>query len=207
VTCTDCGSDRPDELATGGERTPCPVCGGTAITVHLSAVAEAVSSASGMLTMALRPGQTRGWQDRWQLMQDDLARQLLPRTEPLTDNSIRRAHAELQLLFVQAHHLEDALMSEAGIPLDKVKSAKTAEPVLALLEDLANLDKHVHLDRHPRSGEVPRVVDVYGVTGSGVTSWSLKVTIEHKGTQQDGLEIAQSAIASWHRVLSGWKLT
>lgn len=206
VTCTECGADRPDELATGGTPTPCPVCGATAITIQLSGVAEAVSSASGMLTKALRPGQTRGWQDRWQLIQDDLARQLLPRTEPLTDDSIRQARHELHSLFVQAYNLRDALIEEAGIPLGKMKSAITNEPALALLADMANLDKHGRLKRRPWSGDVPRVVDVHGVTGSGVAEWSLKMTVGHKGNQRDGLEIAKSGVASWHRVLSSWKL-
>ncbi len=206
VTCTECGSDRPDELATVGERTRCPVCVWTAITIHLSAVAQGMSSASGKLTMALRPGKTRGWQQRWQLIQDDLARQLLPRTEPLTDDSIRQAHHELQSLFVQAYNLRDALTEEAGIPLRKMKSAIANEPALALLADMANLDKHGRLKSRPWSGDVPRIVDVQGVTGSGVAHWGLKVAVELKGIQRDGLEIAQSGIASWHRALSDWKL-
>ena len=77
---------------------------------------------------------------------------------------------------------------------------------LALLADLANLEKHVKLNRPPRSGDVP-TINVEGLQrGSGEGGWRLKATITHQGTTLDGLDVVSAVVESWRRQLKSWGL-
>jgi hypothetical protein len=102
-------------------------------------------------------------------------------------------------------------VSEAAI-----EAAVTGDPDLALLADLANLDKHSKLNRPPGSGAVPRVSFGSGAVprvsfqavqaGSGEGGWRLVMTIQHQGKVLDGLDFARAAVAAWERHLKAWKL-
>jgi hypothetical protein len=59
--------------------------------------------------------------------------------------AINAANHRLQSFYIQAYHLKDALKSAPAI-----EPAIAADPALALLADLANLDKHSRLNRPPR---------------------------------------------------------
>jgi hypothetical protein len=92
-----------------------------------------------------------------------------------------------------------------GLTASDVESAITTDPTLALLADLANLDKHFVLTHPPRSGDVPRV----GVLRSTTLSrggWQLEMPIEHKGRTMNAVELAPKVVESWLRHLEEWGL-
>jgi hypothetical protein len=164
-------------------------------------MASATVSASATLT----PGdQARGWQRRWADIQRELARLLEPRTVPLSAEGVGIAERELLSFYVLAYHLKDLLKMETTAP--GIEKAITNTPALALLCDLANLDKHGHLKDEPRSNHRPEVVKREGTTGSGAGGWRLDVTIQHGPDARDGLEVAREAVDAWRQLLTGWSL-
>jgi hypothetical protein len=150
----------------------------------------------------------RGWKQRWEDAQRELAELLVPSRESLSADNIQTARNRLASFYVQTYHLKDALKAEAGsirVPESEIERAINREPDLALLADLGNLDKHGKLSHPPRSGDVPRYT---ALRGRGLFSggWVLEVEIAHAGRQKDGLRVAQAAVDAWRRVLLGWGL-
>ena len=207
VTCAGCHSPRPPELATGAPRTACPKCGESGITVHVN-LQEFVTT-TDRVDLALTPGdQTRGWERRWKEALRWLDELLRPRTEPLSGEAVHAAAHALHSFYVQTYHLKDALIADTtatGIAPAAVENAITNDPALALLADLANLDKHGNLNRSARSGVVPVITVVEG-SSAGLSGWRLHLTIQHGASQLDGLYVAQAAVAAWRAALSGWGL-
>jgi hypothetical protein len=123
---------------------------------------------------------------------------------------VRRTAGDPAVTAAQTYHLKDALKREAvatGVTGGVVEAAISSDPALALLADLANLDKHGMLDHPPRSGHVPAITAVEGqsldVPPGG---WRLHLTVDHGGKIMDGLEIAQAAVDGWRRYLAAWGL-
>ncbi len=164
---------------------------------------------SASLSMELTPGaQARDWRQRWIEIQEDVKRLLAPHSEPLSAASIQNANHDLHSFFVQAYHLKDSLKKDAGttgVSKTTIEDAITADPHLALLADLANLDKHGKLRDPPRSGDIP-TWEVSGVS-DGDAGWRLSLTIRHKGKTHDGLNFAGEAVSAWERHLSRWGLS
>jgi hypothetical protein len=166
---------------------------------------------SSSLSMELVPGtQARDWRQRWIGIQEHLKRLRAAHPEPMSAASIQNANHDLQSFFVQAYHLKDSLKQDAGttgVPETTIENAITADPHLALLADLANLDKHGKWDprKKPRSGDVP-TWDVSGVS-DGDAGWRLSLTIRHKGKTHDGLSLAGDVVSAWERHLNGWGLS
>jgi hypothetical protein len=160
VVCSRCGADRPAEFATGAPRTPCPDCGATAITISRSFTADQKVTAS--LTSTLRPAdQERGWGRRWRQIQRELGELLAQRSGGRSAETIQAARHDVHSFYVQAYHLKDSLKEESatiGVTKAAIEQAVTDDPALALLADLANLDKHGSLNQPPRSGYVPRIL-------------------------------------------------
>ncbi len=209
VTCAGCGVQRPPGLGTGAvPRTPCSDCGATAISVHVSLFEELKVTDS--VSARLHPAdQARGWGRRWQEIERELAELQAPQADGVSGYAIHAARHRLHSFYVQAYHLKDALREEAsstGVAGAAVETAVTAEPALALLADLANLDKHGALNRPPRSGHVPRIISASGTTDATAAGWRLDLEIEHGGNRVDGLTVAAAAVAAWRRVLTGWGL-
>jgi len=211
VTCTECGAEREPELGQGAPRTPCPECGATTINVSLgvSEMAAAVSM-TATLTAKLQPAeQARDWRRRWAEIERELSELLAPQQDGLSADAIHAARHRLHSFYIQAYHLKDALKEEAsttGVAKQAVEDAISADPSLALLADLANLDKHGNLNKPPRSGHVPRVVSESGTSGTDGPGWRLNLEIEHDGKILDGLQVADAAVAAWRRELTGWGL-
>jgi len=119
-------------------------------------------------------------------------------------------HAWLQRLFsffIQAYHFKDALKDAApalGLNVSDIEDAITNDPSLALLADLANLDKHFKLTRTPRSGCVPVIEQISGVDSSTGTGWFLSVKIKHGAIVLDGIAVAKDTIAAWKEKLLAW---
>jgi hypothetical protein len=161
--------------------------------------------------MTLKPGdQSRGWRRRWEQAHRELEALLAPSTEPMSADSIHAARHRLHSFYVQTYHLKDALIAEeasTGVSRELIEKAITDDPDLALLADLANLDKHGKLTKPPRSGHVPIIRSVEGdAEDSAMRGWRLRLTVDHGGSSLDGLDIAQEAIDAWRRTLASWGL-
>ena len=210
VRCSGCGRFRPRRPASTPDQVPCPRCGGTALTISASFMATAMSDATAVAS--LQPGdQGRGWERRWQDIQDEAPRVLAPITSAISGEDIQRARRRVLSFYITAFHLKDALIAAApttGISPKRVEDAVNAEPELALLADLANLDKHEELTRRTHSGHAPREVRRAGATlpGSPSPGWQLQLEFEHNGVTVDGLKIVQQSVDAWRRVLQGWGL-
>lgn len=209
ISCPGCGASRPSSLANTVPRPPCSVCGEQGIAVRLG-IAEEVNTADS-ISIAMRPGdQRQDWQRRWSDVKEQLPRLLAPREEELSGSAIFAARAELLSFFVRSYHIKDALCAEAsplGLSREAIEEAITADSDLALLADLANLDKHLRLNRPPRSGSVPVIEDASGVrAGSGEGGWMLELPIRHAGAVRDGLDVATVTTATWEALLERWGL-
>jgi len=209
VSCPKCGAARPAEIAQIAPRPPCPECGAQGIAITMGVATEV--NVAMKLRAAIRPGdQSRGWERRWADINTELQRLLAPRTVTLSGDAVLANRRELLSFYVHAYHLKDALKEEAGtagIGEAEVEAAIGADPDLALLVDLANLDKHLKLRRPPRSGDVPRIGEVQGSqAGSGEGGWRLEQVIEHRRQNLDGLTVARNAVSAWHRLLTKWGL-
>lgn len=119
-------------------------------------------------------------------------------------------HAGLQRLFaffIHAYHLKDALKEAApqlGLKPSDIEDAITNDPRLALLADLANLDKHMKLTKPPRSRHAPVVNEISGADSKDGNGWCLVAKIKHGSSTLDGLAIARGAIAAWQEKLTTW---
>lgn len=192
----------------GTARSPCPHCGGTSLTIEVS-IAEALSL-SDHVQAALVPGnQTRDWKQRWKLVQDELALIVRPHTETMSGESIHSALQRLFSFFISAYHLKDALKDAApgiGLSGSDVEIAVTNDARLALLADLANLDKHMKLNRAPRSGTVPVIGEISGSDDPKGGGWRLSLQISHGTRSLDGLSVAEAAVNAWREKLAAWQL-
>lgn len=204
--CSSCGAPRWQEAST--ERTPCPTCGGTALTF-----AESLHESlciSDQLRGGLYPAaQAHDWQVRWEAIQRELCKIEAPQVGIMSGPAIHDVTQQLRSFFVQAYHLKDALKtasSQQGMPGKKdIEATIDSDPRLSLLADLANLDKHVKWDIKkfkPRSGNVPSYGSLSGWDCAG--GWRLKVEIRHGNSCLDGLSIARDAVTAWAEKLKGW---
>jgi hypothetical protein len=209
VRCAKCGAVLPADFASMASRPPCPACDEFGIAVELG-IAEELDLAES-LSVSLVPGdQSNGWERRWEEAQEQLRHLVSPRSGELSGQAIHAAQYELLNFFVHAYHIKDALKAESasiGLIERQIEDAIDANPTLALLADLANLNKHFELTKPPRSGHVPTIGPVKGTqSGSGDGGWRLELTVEHAGKTLDGLKIAREVIAEWQRQLAGWGL-
>jgi hypothetical protein len=189
------------------DRIPCPHCGGLAR--HIGVTANDSLKVSDSVSVELTPGaQARDWRQRWTEIHEHLTRLLARHHEQLSAKTIQTANHELHSFFVQAYHLKDALIHDSattGIQASVIENAITTDTHLALLADLANLDKHGKLNKPPRSGNVP----VYGVISGRSNSdpgWQLSAEIKHKGQLLDGLTVAGEIVHAWTTQLAHWRL-
>lgn len=133
-----------------------------------------------------------------------------PMTSTMSGNAINSAHHRFQSFLVQCYHLKDALRNDpnSGVEKDAVESAINADPRLALLADLANLDKHFQHDprRPPRSGDVPEIAEVREEEPGSGGGWRVRVQIKHRGKSRDGFDVAGQAMEAWREHLERWGL-
>jgi hypothetical protein len=209
VSCPQCGLSYPPEIATTVPRPPCPRCGARGIAIGIQPAIE--TDIAMPLEVAISPRyEAWDWKRRWEHAQNELGRLMARDTEELSGEAVKAAHRELQTFFIHTYHLKDALIAEApsrGLLPKTIEDAITNDPDLALLADLANLDKHFKLNRPPRSGAVPEIISTQGVrAGSGKGGWRLEVKIMHNGKLLDGLKVASAALEAWRRHLEQWRL-
>ncbi len=208
VTCSKCGASRPPELASKHEHPPCPHCAATALTISVS-IEESITI-SDHCTADLIPGnQARDWKQRWRLIQDDLQVVSSPHTEVMSGKSIHTSLQSLFSFFIHTYHLKDALREaapELGLEPSDIENAITNDPRLALLADLANVDKHMKLTKSPRSGCVPVIEQISGTDNSTGHGWRLVAKIKHGKSMLDGLSVAYDAVKAWREKLETWGL-
>jgi hypothetical protein len=111
----------------------------------------------------------------------------------MSGGAINTANHRLQSFYIQTYHLKDSLKNV----VPTIEADISADPVLSLLADLANLDKHSQLNRPPRSGEVPRILSVSGEEAGSWGGWRLRLQSQHKGLTLDGLDVAREAMDAW----------
>jgi hypothetical protein len=201
AACSSCGLDRSDDstLSTP-ECEPCAACGATAVT-YGRPLSETVAT-SVTITTTFRPGaQERDWQIRWSQLQHRLGSVTAPRSNLRSADTVHSAEQDLFEFFVSAYHLKDALIADGAAPKKLVEAAIHANPNLALLADLANMDKHRRLDMPPRSGEVPVIDGPAAEASDNSATWRLILTIRHKGQRIDALAFANSVIDAWRKSL------
>jgi hypothetical protein len=120
--------------------------------------------------------------------------------DDMSGQAIEAAYRDLRSFYVRTYHIKDPLKQDAaslGLQPSDIEDAISNDSDLALLADLANLDKHFKLNKRPRSGAVPNLAHVQGVrAGSGEGGWRLDVKIRHGARVLDGLEVAEG---SWRR--------
>lgn len=204
VTCSKCGSVRPSDLALASDRPPCETCGATSLVIGASMCEriEASVSAAGEL---IPGGQTRDWRRRWDLIQDQLQLVLRPETVIMSSEAIHQSLQRLTSFFILCFHLKDALIDAApklGLKREDVEGAINGDSRLALVADLANLDKHMILTRRTKSGIAP---EYDGISGLDQTTggWRLSARIKHGPLLLDGLSVAQDAVDAWREWLNG----
>ena len=202
--CAGCGRDRSEDLSlTNTKRTLCPNCGTTSLS-FTRAMTETLTMSTS-LSSSLSPGvQDRNWHLKWQQLATRLPHVSGPRTEQRSATAIHSATQDLFEFFVSAYHLKDAVIADNVIGKQIVEDTINNSPTLALLADLANLDKHRKLTKPPRSGDVPVVTRISDISvGPG---WQLSVSIRHKGTVTDGVAFATQVVDEWRRHLQSWNL-
>ena len=206
VTCSKCGGRRPPELSATTERPPCPNCGSTALTFNVTA--KGSISISGHCSAELIPGnQNRDWKQRWKLIQGEIKRISSPETAVMSSESIHAALQRLFAFFILAYHLKDALKEaapELGLTSSGIEDTITNDPRLALLADLANLDKHMKLTKPPRSGHIPAVEQISGADSTNGSGWRLVAKIKHGSSTLDGLTVAHDSISAWQEKITAW---
>lgn len=198
--CAGCGKPRCDQAGLpAAERAPCLDCGNTALnwTVH----AWDTVTATATVSASLRPGdQSNDWRKRWATLEADLTKVTGVLTIPLSSESIRTAERELMQFLGSCYHLKDILKADQVLPSKDVEHAITNTPALALLADLANLDKHHVLTNDPRSAHKPVYQERTGSTATG-GGWTVHVMFEHGPSLVDAAKVARDAMAEWRAFL------
>jgi hypothetical protein len=196
ISCSNCGESLDPSWAHLAPRPPCPACGHRGVAIAVGIVEE-INVASS-LNVVMHPHDTdRNWRRRWTELEREWSNIDRPIAETMSGVAINAANHRLQSFYIQAYHFKDALKSVAP----DVESAISAHPALALLADLANLDKHSQLNRSPRSGEVPTIVSLSGEESGSGGGWRLRLRIHHKGQTLDGMNVAREAMDGWRAYL------
>jgi hypothetical protein len=207
VVCSECRTPLPDAVAAASDRPPCPICGNRTVTVFVEASMSVSTISDAVLGLELAPADgSRDWRRRWAEAQRHLVDLTARCADQLTAEHVHAARHELHGFFVHTYHLKDALIAENAVPAGQVETTITTIPALALLADLANLDKHGNLTRPPRSGDVPQIGDPRGVADGRAPGWTLYLPILHRSATLDGLQVARDAVEAWERALQGWGL-
>lgn len=201
----NCGATRPDEFGTppAGGVPPCPNCGSTAIVLTIKARTTIRIGADA--SVGLGVDHTRDWQRLWQGIEG--ASVLAPQAGPISEPVIHKARAELEAFYGECLNLRDHLANDPSVPLTKeqINAAVDADPILALVADLANIGKHAVLTKRLHSGDRPSIVGEGGVPDSA-GGWVLTVDIEHDGNTLDGVTVAEEAVVAWKAQLTAWGL-
>lgn len=202
--CKDCGEPRPAKFVGKPleERDPCPKCGGKSFNFNRCFTATATASAS--VSWSMKPGdQKNDWAKRWTTLEADLPKVTGLRPGSAGREAIKSAEREVLEFIVSAYHLKDILKADKVLPPGvDVEKTVSADADLALLADMANLDKHHALNskKHPpRSGYVPKYLEHEAYSSQG--GWGLVSKYEHNGVTINAVDVARNGMAAWRTLL------
>jgi hypothetical protein len=190
------------------DRPPCPNCGGTGLTFGVISN-ETIALSDHLISEFILGNQERDWHQRWKLIEEGIQRISMPLTETRSRNSIHDALEQLFSFLIQTYHLKDALKAAAlglGLKEAEIEDAITNDLRLAVLADLANLDKHGKLTKPPCSGHIPIIEQTSGIDDTTGKGWKLVVRIKHGTSMLDGLTVARDAVFAWREKLTVWGL-
>jgi hypothetical protein len=124
----------------------------------------------------------------------------------MSADAVHQAVQDFMSFFGLAYHLKDALKaaSPQGLQGSAAESAVSNDPTLALLADLANLDKHFVLSKPPRSGDSPSLGELRSTTTAD--GWRVEMPIHHRGGVIEGTALAEDVVKAWDVHLRGWGL-
>jgi len=118
-----------------------------------------------------------------------------------SSSGILDAERDLLEFIGSCYHLKDILKADNVLPLGvDIEQWINDTPALALLGDLANLDKHHVLNKAARSGRKPVYVGHKGTTEG--TGWRVVVEFEHAGQLVDAAKVARNAMDAWRSFLT-----
>lgn len=171
-------------------------------------IGEAIPRPSDHISSVLLPGGPRDWRLRWCMIVQRLPNLQGPRSGGRSASTIDLAERDLFEFLVTAYHVKDALIADRAVNEDVVEKAIDNSSILALLADLANLDKHRKPKKKfkPRSKEWPIVESVGGEANSAEAGWHLRVRIQHCGQEHDGVAFATNVVREWTAHLRKWDL-
>jgi hypothetical protein len=158
---------------------------------------------AGSIAVAMTPQDSAGnWRQRWHGIQRDVELVTANIAGTMSGDAIKTARDRLLDFYVRTYHLKDALIVEGAVPNGTLEAMISADADLALLADLANLDKHGRLTRRARSGVVPIIREVKGEGSSDGSGWRLVVDIDHGTRFVEGVAFARRAVDAWSNQLT-----
>lgn len=153
VSCSNCGVSR-DSL---DDDVPCPSCGSTALTVHVSLHDEVAVTEAFRITAAYE--KERPWQEKWK--EAEAAYQAV--TEVYGGRALGGGAEEWKSIalsfFRTCHELPEAIVTDSGVPASIKRYVRKAADrnALRLVADVDNTRKHVGRDPgkcHAHIGEI-----------------------------------------------------
>jgi hypothetical protein len=202
VTCSTCGASR-DGLDDG---VPCPSCGSTATTVHVSLQGEVAVAAESLDITALFEKQ-RPWQEKWHEVEAayDALTEVYGGNVPDGPDAWR---VKALSFFRACHELPEAIASDDAVPTPttrRIGRSAQRRAVLKLIADVANTRKHGgrHPDKcHARIGEISWG-DHHDTPAMTILRECPNSPVERVGVR----DAAAAAMAAWRAILSRHGLT
>ena len=208
IFCLDCDVRLlDDEQSLPEKRAACMVCGSTKR--RMSDLITVTARASGEAFGSIIPAQQkREWKLRWKQLNTEILILASPVYGPLDSDRIKEEASRLHTFLVSMNSLRDTLIHEPGqiVSSAAITTRIKKDSRLALAIDVANLEKHVVLDRKIWTGVAPS----FGVTRSidvrGTKGWMASVEVHHNGQTYELLSIAQNGLQAWEDALKDWRL-
>ena len=108
--------------------------------------------------------------------------------------------------FMHCYHLKDWLINDVEFPhktRNQIEDFVTNTESLAIAADICNCEKHLELDRDPRSGDTPELSGrIFNLNVGGNTPDTMQLQNEHGAQLRDAFEIATDAMEQWDNFIN-----